>query len=81
MAAVELGRSASHRGDDSALSETQRRELLALIGQIPYTGSQTTMQKTVNSKTDPAFAALYRETILPEWYPSCAPQSSRSQRV
>lgn len=52
-----------------ALSETQRRELLALIDRPVY-GPSDYDAKDRELKTDSRFAALYRETILPEWYPS-----------
>ena len=50
------------------LSVTQRRELLELIDAPAY-GPSDYDEKDRRLRTDPRFSALYKEKILPEWYP------------
>ncbi|MCM1297254.1 MAG: hypothetical protein NC311_17070 [Muribaculaceae bacterium] len=52
----------------SELSETQRRELLALIDEPAY-GPYDYDEKEKTLKTDPRFAKLYSSLILPKWFP------------
>lgn len=51
------------------LSVTQRRELLELIDRPAY-GPADYDAKDRELRTAPRFAALYKDKILPEWYPA-----------
>lgn len=51
------------------LSVTQRRELLELIDRPAY-GPADYDAKEQELRTDPRFASLYRDKILPEWFPA-----------
>lgn len=50
------------------ITEQQRRDLLALIDKPTY-GAADFDAKERTLKTDPRFAKLYREKILPVWFP------------
>lgn len=50
------------------ISESQRRDLLALIDEPAY-GPYDYDEKEKTLKTDPRFAKLYSSLILPKWFP------------
>lgn len=50
------------------LSVTQRNDLLALIDRPVY-GPSDYDQKEKELRTDPKFASLFKNTILPDWFP------------
>lgn len=54
--------------ESKTLSAQQRADLLALIDRPAY-GPADYDQKEKELKTSPKFAALYRSTILPQWFP------------
>lgn len=51
-----------------AITEQQRKDLLELIDEPTY-GPSDFDAKERRLKTDPKFAKLYKELILPEWFP------------